>query len=86
MLEEAKLDYSLHTRLAFMSLDTNLTAYYDRILCSFLSLTIRNYGVNKQVIFVHSETLKDATYELKLSTKVSNTGYKHCTDFPIHVK
>ena len=40
--------------------------------------------MNKQVIFVDAATLKDATYKLKLSEKVSETGYKHCTGFPIH--
>lgn len=70
ILEEARLDYSLLTRLAFTNLDTNLTACYDRILCLVSSLTSRKYGVNKQVIFVHALTLEEATYKLKLSTKV----------------
>ena len=77
MLEEYQVDYSLVTSLAFTNLDANLTAFYDRILYSVSSLTSRNYGVNKQVIFVHAATLEDATFKLKLSTKVLETGYKH---------
>ena len=40
--------------------------------------------MNKHVNFVHASTLEEAEYKLKLSTKVSETGYKHCIKFPIH--
>ena len=59
-------------------------ACYNRIFCSVLSLTNKNYGINKQVIFIHVETLQEAIYRLKSSTKVSEMGYKHCVAFPIH--
>ena len=55
------MDYSLLTRLAFMNVDTDLTAYYNRILCAVSSLTSRKYGVNKQVIFVDMATLEEET-------------------------
>jgi hypothetical protein len=35
-------------------------------------------------IFVHATTLEEAEFKLKISTKVSNTSYKHCIKFLIH--
>ena len=80
------MNYSLLTRLIFANLDTDLTACYDIILCFILSLTgtSRKYVVNKQNIFVHVEKIQEAIYKVKLSTKVSETGYNHCTVFPIY--
>ena len=84
ILEEATLDYSLLTTLSFKNLDTYLTACYDTTLFLVSSLISRNFGLNKQVIFVHGATLEEATYKLKLSTNISEIEYKHCTAFPIH--
>jgi hypothetical protein len=48
------------------------------------SLAGRKFGIHKDVIFVHASTLEEAEFKLKISTKVSNTSYKHCIKFPIH--
>ena len=40
--------------------------------------------MHKQVIYVHTETLEEAEYKLKLSSTTSNTSYQHGKKFPIH--
>ena len=35
-------------------------------------------------MYVHAATLEEAKYKLKLSSKTSNTSYRHYTKFPIH--
>ena len=52
---------------------------------SVASLSGRKYGVHKKSMYVHVATLKEAEYKLKLSSKTSNTSYRHCKKFPIHV-
>ena len=83
LLEELRLDYLLLTRTPFGNFDNDATACYDRILAALSSLASQKYGVRPQVVFVHAATLEEAVYKLKLSTKVSEEGYKHCTVFPI---
>jgi len=83
-LEEIRLDYSLITRFSFANFDNDATACYDRILCSIASLAGRKYGIHKDVIFVHAQTLEEAEFKLKTSTKISETSYRHCIKFPIH--
>ena len=51
---------------------------------SVASLSGRKYGVHKTVVYLHVTTLKEAEYKLKLSSKTSNTSYRHCKKFPIH--
>jgi hypothetical protein len=83
-LEEIRLDYSLITRFSFANFDNDATACYDRILCSIASLAGRKYGIHKDVIFVHAQTLEEAEFKFKTSTKISETSYRHCIKFPIH--
>jgi hypothetical protein len=83
-LEEIRLDYSLITRFSFANFDNDATACYDQILCSIASLAGRKYGIHKDVIFVHAQTLEEAEFKLKTSTKISETSYRHCIKFPIH--
>ena len=49
------------------------------------SLSGRKYGVDKKVVDVHTVTLKEAEYKLKLSSKTSNTSYQNCKNFSVHV-
>ena len=83
LLEELQLDYSLLTRTPFRNFDNNTTVCYDRILVALSSLATQKYSIWPQVVFVHAATLEEAIYKLKLSSKISEEGYKHCTVFPI---
>ena len=83
-LEEARLDYSTLTRYSYCNFDNDATACYNRILCTIASLCGRKYGIHKDVVFVHAKTLEEAEFKLKISTKMSDTSYKHCLKFPIH--
>ena len=83
-LEELRFDYSTLTRYPLANFDNDATACYDRILCSVSSLAGRKYGIHKDIIFIHAQTLEEAEYKLKTSTKISDTSYKHCIKFPIH--
>jgi hypothetical protein len=83
-LEELRFDYSALTRQSLANFDNDTTVCYDRILMPIASLAGRKFGIHKDVIFVHATTLEEAEFRLKISTKVSNTSYKHCIKFPIH--
>jgi hypothetical protein len=83
-LEELRFDYSLITRFSFANFDNDATACYDQILCSIASLAGRKYGIHKDIIFIHAQTLEEAEFKLKTSTKLSETSYRHCIKFPIH--
>jgi hypothetical protein len=83
-LEELRFDYSALTRRSLANFDNNATACYDIILMPIASLAGRKFGIHKDVIFVHATTLEEAEFKVKISTKVSNTSYKHCIKFPIH--
>ncbi|OEU15138.1 hypothetical protein FRACYDRAFT_239817 [Fragilariopsis cylindrus CCMP1102] len=83
-LEELRLDYSLLTRYSLANFDNDATACYDRILMAIASLAGRKYGIHKDIIFIHAQTLEEAEFKLKLSTKISDTTYRHCVKFPIH--
>jgi hypothetical protein len=83
-LEELRFDYAKLTRYPVANFDNDAAACYDRILCSVASLAGRKYGIHKDVIFIHAQTLEEAEFKLKSSTKVSATSCKHCMKFPIH--
>jgi hypothetical protein len=83
-LEELQFDYSLLTRYSLANFNNDTTACYDRILCSVASLAGRKYGIHKDIIFIHAQTLEETEFKLKTSTKISDTTYKHCIKFPIH--
>jgi hypothetical protein len=83
-LEELRFDYSKLTRYPVANFDNDATACYDRILCAVASLAGRKYGIHKDVIFIHAQTLEEAEFKLKSATKVSETSYRHCIKFPIH--
>ncbi|OEU08199.1 hypothetical protein FRACYDRAFT_249987 [Fragilariopsis cylindrus CCMP1102] len=83
-LEELRFDYCRLTRYPVANFDNDAAACYDRIICAIASLAGRKYGVHKDVIFIHAQTLEEAEFKLKSSTKVSETTYKHCIKFPIH--
>ena len=51
---------------------------------SVAHLSGRKYRVHKKVVYVHTATLKEAKYKLKLSSNTSNTSYRHCKKFSIH--
>ena len=50
--------------------------YDDRILLPIASLEARGFGILRDVIVVHVKTLEEATFKLKLSSKISNESYK----------
>ena len=53
-------------------------------MTALLCLTGRKFGIHQDVVFVHATTLEEAQYKLKLTTRMTNTAYKHCILFPIH--
>jgi hypothetical protein len=59
-LEELRFDYSKLTRYPVANFDNDATACYDRILCAVASLAGRKYGIYKNIIFIHAQTLEEA--------------------------
>jgi hypothetical protein len=62
----------------------NTKMLFSYMCAAVASLAGRKYGKHKNVIFIHAQTLEEAEFKLNSSTKVSETSYKHCTNFPIH--
>ena len=83
-LEELQRDHTIVTRTPKADVDNDLASCYDRILPSIASLAGGKYFIDKNVIFVHAKTLKEAKYKLKISAKTSNMSYTHCIKFPIY--
>mmetsp|Transcript_22813 Transcript_22813/g.50924 ORF Transcript_22813/g.50924 Transcript_22813/m.50924 type:complete len:438 (-) Transcript_22813:647-1960(-) len=48
------------------------------------SLAAQGFGIHRQVIFVHAQTLEKAIFKMKLSNKVTGEAYHHYKQFPIH--
>ena len=82
--EELRKDSSILTRSACTNFDNDAASCFDQIVMSVARLSGKNYGVHKKVGYVHATTLKKAKHKLKLSSKTSNTQYRHCKKFPIH--
>jgi hypothetical protein len=84
-LEELRFYYSKLTRYTVANFDNDATACYDRILYAVASLAGRKHGIHIFFSFIHVQTLEEAEFKLKSSTKVSESSYKRCsTKFPIH--
>ena len=63
LLEELRLDYSKMTRTSFVNFDHDAKSCYDRILMPLASLAGRGFGIHRQVIFVHAQTLENAIFK-----------------------
>ena len=64
--------------------DNDAAACYDCIIVVLASLCGRKQGINRDVIFIHATTLREAKFKLKTKAGLSDTSYSHCTAFPIH--
>ena len=82
LLEELCMNYSQMTRTPFVNFDHDAKSCYDRILMPLGSLAARGYGIHRQVVFVHDQTLEQAIYKLKFFNKVTGEAYRHCKQFP----
>ena len=83
-MEDLRRDYSLLTRNPYINVDNDLASYFDQIIISVSSLVSRRFGFHRNIICVHAKTLKEATYKLKMSNKVSEESHQHSVKFPIH--
>jgi hypothetical protein len=62
-LEELRFDYSKLTRYPVANFDNDVTSCYDCIMCAVASLAGRKYGIHKNVIFIHAQTLEEAEFK-----------------------
>ena len=83
-LEELRFDYADFTHFPIANFDNDAKSCYDRILVNIASLCSRKQGIDRDVIFVHAKTLKEAKFTLKTRHGISKSSYSHCTSFPIH--
>ena len=83
-MEELRLDYSQITRAPYVNMDCDASSCYDRILIPIASLAGRGYGIHRNVIFIHAQTLEEARYKLKTTHGISKDFYQHCVKFPLH--
>eukprot|EP00534_Pseudo-nitzschia_fraudulenta_P016050 CAMPEP_0201252400 /NCGR_PEP_ID=MMETSP0852-20130820/66895_1 /ASSEMBLY_ACC=CAM_ASM_000632 /TAXON_ID=183588 /ORGANISM="Pseudo-nitzschia fraudulenta, Strain WWA7" /LENGTH=178 /DNA_ID=CAMNT_0047552111 /DNA_START=1112 /DNA_END=1648 /DNA_ORIENTATION=- len=82
LIEELHLDHSQLTRTPFTNLDNDCTSNFDRILMPLASLVACGFGIHRQVIFVHANTLENAIFKLKISNQVTgDEAYRQCVNF-----
>lgn len=84
LLEELKYDLSYLTRRSLFNFDNDATSCYDRILVPLASLINRKYGLDRHIVSIHAETLRQANFRLKTLAGVSDISYRHSHAFPIH--
>lgn len=84
LLEELKYDLTYMTRRTLFNFDNDASSCYDRIVVPFASLINRKYGLHRNVVTVHANTLQTARFHLKTGSGVSESSYSHGTTFPIH--
>ena len=54
------------------------------MIFSVSSLASQGYGIHRNVICVHAKTLEEATFKLNSASKMTETSYQHCAQFPTH--
>ena len=84
LLEELKYDLAYLTRRTLVNFDNDASSCYDRIIVPLASIINRKYGLHRQVVAVHANTLHQARFHLKTASGLSSTNYSHCHRFPIH--
>ena len=57
LIEELRLDHSQLTQTPYTNLDNVYTSNFDRILMPLPSLAAHGFGIHRQVVFVHANTL-----------------------------
>ena len=75
LLEELCLDYSQMTWTPFVNFDHGVKSCYDRILMPLASLAARGFGIHRQAVFVHAQTLENTIFKVKVSNKVTGEAY-----------
>ena len=83
-IEEMKSEISYATRKSLINFDNDAASCYDRIIPALASLIGRKFGLHKNVVFVHANTLEETKYKLKTSMGVSEEFYANCKAFPIY--
>jgi hypothetical protein len=83
-MEELKNDICYASQKLLINFDNDTTSCYDLIIPALASLIGRRHGLHRNIVFVHTRTLKEAKYKLKTILGVSDEFYSHCQFFPIY--
>jgi hypothetical protein len=84
-LEELESDICYSSRRPMINFDNDAASCYDRIITALASLTARARRQNRDVCFVHAETLQqEAKFRLKTAMGVSEEFYQTCQAYPIY--
>ena len=83
-IEELKTEICYASRKSLINFDNDAASCYDRIIPALASLIGRKFGMHRNVVFVHAQTLEETQYKLKTSMGVSDEFYANCQAFPIY--
>ena len=84
LLEVLQAEMSRITRKSFVQMNFDATSCYDRIIPSIATMASQTYGVPESVAQANVTTLEHTTYRLRTGLGVSETGYRHCDEYPIY--
>jgi hypothetical protein len=69
---------------SLIDFDNDAASCYDRIILALASLIGLKYGVHRNAVFIHANTLAGAKCILKTSLVILVEFYKNCQAFPIY--
>jgi hypothetical protein len=76
---EIVCDYNKHLRIDNYIGMTDISACFDRMLPSLISLLNRRNGCPKEAVAMHANTLKESNYYLKTQQGISTSSYSNAT-------
>jgi exonuclease III len=82
-IELLQREISIVSRRALIQTNYDATSCYDRIIPNLAAVVSQKFGVPSSVVLVNTKTLEHALYKLKTELGISETGYQHCTAYPI---
>jgi exonuclease III len=75
--------YAALTRTSIATMDNDAKSCFDRIVCTLAMLISLFYGLTKQIVSIHAQTLLYMKYITKTALGPSKSSYGHSPETPI---
>lgn len=83
-IEEMQFEIARASRKTLVQTNYDAMSCYDRIIISLAMIASRKYGVPLSITTSNAKTLEEAEYRIRTELGVSETGYTHSDEYPIH--
>eukprot|EP00957_Ditylum_brightwellii_P049151 3729125-Ditylum_brightwellii.AAC.1 len=83
-MEEMENEISYCSQKLLVNFDNDAASCYDCIIPNLANLVGQKKGLHRNIMFVHSSTLEETRFKLKMALRVSEDFYQHCEVFPIY--